>query len=207
MADSRKQPRAKWAFAGDKVPKAPTSDQPPRIKGRRPKTTEQMREVRALHAAFFEPIIRELQLEETGQPVYPTRQEGHDRGFESRCPPLCFNLGFWGRKPGDRDRAQVYLWICEDDPRAAQIFDELLKYQEAMNDELRQIDPSFELNWWSRSTGSSKRPTYRAIGMQIDGTIDDPQERLDEIRDWMLAFYPALKKVMGPRLADICRRL
>ena len=206
MADSRKQPRAKWAFAGDKVPKAPTSG-PPRIKGRRPKTREQMKEVRALHAAFFEPIIRELWLEETRQPINATQQEGNDRGFKSRFPPLCFNLGFWGRKPGDRDRAQVYLWIREEDPRAAQIFDELLKHQEAMNDELRQIDPSFELNWWSRFTGSSKRPSYRAIGMQIDGMIDDPQERLDEIRDWMLAFYPALKKVMEPRLADICRRL
>lgn len=194
---------SRWEFSDGTPPETFAPKPPPRIKGRRPKTAEQMKEVRALHAAFFEPIIRELQRAETGSPVNATQQEGNDRGFESRFPPLCFNFGFWGRQPEERDRAQVYLWICEDNPRATQIFDELLMHQEAMNDELRQIDPSFELNWWSTFTGSSRRPTYRAVGMQIDGTIDDPQERLDEIRDWILAFYPALKSVMEPRLESI----
>ena len=71
-----------------------------------------------------------------------------------------------------------------------------------MSDQLRQIDPAFELNWWGTGMGWPESPYGQGIGVQIAGTIDDPPQELERIRDWMLAFYPALKQVAEPRLEE-----
>ena len=40
-----------------------------------------------------------------------------------------------------------------------------------------------------------------------DGAIDDPQERLDETRAWMLQALLRFKEVVDPRVQDILRGL
>ena len=164
-------------------------------------------ELRKRYKDFFDPIIRSLKAAGEGPRTLNVIPEGNDRGFESqKFAPLCFNFGFWGPNNGDRHRPYVYLWIRESDGRRSrQIFEQLRADQKAMEEELRRVDPRFKLNRWSDTTGSSnpKAKHYRSVGMMIDGTINDPQQRLDEIRDWMLAFYPVLKDVMERRLEKI----
>ena len=179
--------------------------------GRKPDTQDELKVARSQYKAFFAPIIRELRAGgESGERVNVMPEEDNDRGFESRFPPLCFNLGFWGPNNGERHRPYVYLYIRESDGRRSrQIFDRLRNRHEAIERELRQINPSFELNQWSPTTGSPnpRAANYRSVGMMIHGTINDPPEKLNEISNWMLAFYPALKTTMDPHLEEILRDL
>ena len=73
---------------------------------------------------------------------------------------------------------------------------------------LRQIELTFDLNQWSEHTAlPNPKADYCTVGMQSDGAIHDPLARRDEIRDWMLAFYPALKDAMDPHLEEIVHKL
>lgn len=172
-----------------------------RTPDRGPNAHERTHELRALYAAFFDPIIGELKA--SGEEGHPARsEEGNDRCFYWRFPLLGFRLGFWGGAPGKRERAQVYLSILVQYPLGMRIYDALVPHQSFLNDQLRQIDPAFQLNWWGTLMGSSRIPYDQGIGAQIAGTIDDPPHELERIRDWMLAFYPALKQVMEPRLEE-----
>ncbi len=45
------------------------------------------------------------------------------------------------------------------------------------------------------------------MGLAVDGTMDDPPERLDEIRAWMLETLPKFRDVFNPRLEKILAEL
>lgn len=183
-----------------------------------------MRDARALYATFFDPILREIRGsdregtlvnmmpedpimreisgsdEESALTDMP-RNEGNDRGVRWRDPLIEFHFGFWGGAFGERDRAQVYLSISASYPLGRQLYAALIPHRLFMSDQLSQIDPAFELNWWGTLAGFP-RPVVQGIGAQIPGTIDDPPQELERIRAWMLALYPALKQVMEPRLEE-----
>ena len=201
MSDKpRRQPRAQFAFAGDKPP--------PRHLTSKEAAEERRKKLCAKYEAFFAPIVDALrQSGETGKLLKLMQSaDCNDRGFEwQKFEPLCLNFGFWGPNNGDRHRPYVYLYIHEPDrQRAEQIFEQLRLREDQLNSALREVNPAFELTQWSLHTGSpNPQADYCSVGMMINGTIDDPQEKLDEIRDWMLAFYPALKSVLEPHLEEI----
>lgn len=173
---------------------------------------DDLRAVRAQYKEFFDPIIRELKAAGEGPRTLNVMPEGNDRGFESqKFAPLCFNFGFWSANTRDRHRPFVYLWIRIPDPIGSKrVFDHLKRREAAINRDLALRDPSFEVNQWNPTTRSPHPQArhYRFIGMLLEhGTIHDPRERLDEIRDWMLAFYPALKGAMEPHLEEIVHEL
>ena len=204
MTKSPKQPRQQRAFARDKPP--------PRHLSPKEAAKERRKELCAKHEAFFAPIVEQLRAGgESGKLLNVMRRaDCNDRGFKSRFPSLCFNFGFWGPNRGDRNSAYVYLYIQETDGwRSQQIYEQLFHRRESIERDLRQANPSFELNRWSETTGSSNPATehYRSVGMMIRGTIDDPPEKLREISEWMLAFYPALKDAMEPHLEEIVHDL
>lgn len=166
-------------------------------------TTGQTQEVRALYAAFFDPITREIWSSgEEYRLTYGMLEEENDRGFTWRLPLIGFHLGFWGGVPGERDRAQVYLSMRTHYPLGLRIYEALVPHRSFMSDQLRQIDPAFDLNWWGTPMDWPQSPPVHGIGAQIAGTIYDPPQELERIRDWMLAFYYALKQVMEPRLEE-----
>lgn len=203
MTESRKQPRAKFAFAGEKPP--------PRHLSPKEAAKERRKKLCAKYEAFFAPIVEQLRTGGESGRLLKVMQgaDCNDRGFESRFPPLCFNFGFWGPNGGDRHRPYVYLYIREPDrARAVQILELLQLRKDQLTATLRQIDPTFDLNQWSERTASpNSKANYCTVGMQIDGTINDPPERLDKISQWMLAFYPALKDAMEPHLEEIVHEL
>ena len=61
---------------------------------------------------------------------------------------------------------------------------------------------SSELIWYE---GDSENGSN--IWLSIEGSIDDPPKRLDEIRAWMLETLPKFRDVFNPRLERILAEL
>ena len=141
---------------------------------------------------FFRPLIRELRSE-----VFSERAVlyfGHTgRQFRSgRHAGIAYAVSFF------RNKAWVSVNIrLEDNHRTKQVFDKL----EANRD---RIEKSFgavpDSNWtWKRHDNFS----FSSINVGRDGSIDDPPEKLEETRAWMLEHLPKLKKVFDPYLNKV----
>jgi hypothetical protein len=48
--------------------------------------------------------------------------------------------------------------------------------------------------------------SFFTVSVRKDGSIDDPPEKLEETRAWMLNLLPKLKEVFDPRLDEILKR-
>ena len=101
-----------------------------------------------------------------------------------------------------KNDAWVTLHIRPDDKEITKalvkwIFDELQKDQ-------KQIEECLEGEWcWLRHDGIS----FSSINLRRDGSIDDPPEKLEETRKWMLEYLPKLKEVFDPRLQRVLAEL
>lgn len=96
--------------------------------------------------------------------------------------------------------ADIYL-RTNDKELTKRIFDELEKDRVEIES---SIDAGPNPEWrWAREN----RWTYSWIGLRRDGRIDDPPEKLDEIRSWMLDLLPQFKNVFEPRLERILSEL
>ena len=100
-----------------------------------------------------------------------------------------------------RNSAWVSLHIdAGDKDLNKRIFDEL---HEDMDDIEASIDASSEQEWhWLRHDSDY----FSSINIRMDGSIDDPPEKLEEIRAWMLDLLPKFKEVFDPRVSDILSR-
>ena len=144
---------------------------------------------------FFQPLITELRGEDfADKAVYQFDRTG--RFFPSR---LKSEIGYAVSLEKKND-AWVTLHIrTEDMERTNQIFDALQEQQE-------QIEGCFEAEteWhWNRHD----REMFSSVNIRRDGSIDDPPEKLEEIRTWMLKQLPKLKKVLDPHLERVLREL
>ena len=94
-----------------------------------------------------------------------------------------------------QNAAWVVLHIeTEDKELTKRIFDELQTDREAIES---SIDPGPGAQWeWLRFNGAA----FSQIGVSRPGSIDDPQDKLEETRAWMLDLLPKLKEVFEPRL-------
>ena len=79
------------------------------------------------------------------------------------------------------------------------IFDELQTDREAIES---SIDPDPHSRWeWLRFNGAA----FSQIGFSRPGSIDDPPDKLEETRAWMLDLLPKLKEVFEPRLKKLLK--
>ena len=84
-----------------------------------------------------------------------------------------------------------------DNELTKRIFDELQAEREDIE---CRIDAGPQPDWhWHRYD----RYTFSSIDIRRDGAIDDPPEKLEELRSWMLDLLPKFKEVFDPRVADI----
>ena len=96
--------------------------------------------------------------------------------------------------------ADIFLRTSDKD-LTKRIFDELEKGRAEIE---ASIDAGPSPEWyWARED----RWTYSWIGLRRDGRIDDPPEKLAEIRAWMLNLLPQFKVVFEPRLERILGEL
>ena len=147
--------------------------------------------------AFFQPLISKLH--GVGFANQPIQMFGNnDRAF-----PSSLNPGIWYvvSLEGNND-AWVTLHIrAEDKEQTKRIFDELNESKDEVESSIAaDIDPEWR---WNRHTASS----FSSVNIGRDGSIDDPPEKLDETRTWMLDMLPKLKGIFEPRVEKILRDL
>ena len=93
------------------------------------------------------------------------------------------------------------VWITlhvrtEDDELTKHLFDELKFDQEQIE---RGVDAGPHPEWqWLRHD----RYAFSTINIRIDGSIDDPPEKLEKTKAWMLDLLPKFKEAFDPRLAQ-----
>ena len=89
----------------------------------------------------------------------------------------------------------VHTWDSIE--RNNRIFDTLKKAQTG-------IEEGIDAEWkWHKS----ERSYFFTVGIRRDGTIDDPPEKLEETRAWMLDHLPKLKEIFDPRLEKILEKM
>ena len=143
------------------------------------------------HHEFFQPLVTKL----LGEGFADKAVQYFDhtgRIFPSRLnPAIGYSVSFY------RDSAWVSLHLqTEDKEINKQLFEELKVDQKQIE---RRVDagPDPDWQWLSRD-----RDSFSTINIRRDGSIDDPPEKLEENRAWMLDLLPKLKEAFDPRLAE-----
>lgn len=138
---------------------------------------------------LFQPIVTELlEKDFADKAVYHFGPSG--RRFPSRLDPAVrYAVSLQGRND-----AWVTLNIrTQDIERTNEIFGKLQDHRE-------QIEKCLAAEWhWRRF----EKHKFSSISIRRDGSIDDPPERLQETRDWMLVHLPKLKEIFDPLLKKI----
>ena len=136
--------------------------------------------------AFYQPLIAEL----CGAGFADKAINHHNdtgRRFPSRRNP-----GIWYAASLESDNdAWVTLHIeTKDKALTKRIFDELVRDKEAIE---ASIGADQEWHWFRHDSFF-----FSSINVRWDGTIDDPHEKLDETRVWMLDLLPRFKGFFDP---------
>ena len=142
---------------------------------------------------FYRPLESELLRTRFANKIDKLYGDGQ-RYFRSiSIPGLWYELSLSGKSDAWAD---VYL-RANDKELTKRIFDELEKDRTAIESAIN-TGPNPEW-YWKRENSY----TYSYIGLRRDGKIDDPPERVAEIRDWMLNLLPQFKNIFEPRLERI----
>ena len=147
-----------------------------------------------MYQKFFEPLIDAVASAGNFQPR-PIQRFGHGgRHFRSlHIEGISYAVSF---------NAPNNAWVTPfieagDKERTKHIFDSL----HARRSELQaaiSIDPVPEWHWYRYD-----RWNFSSINIRKDGSINDPPEKRDETRRWMLDLLPKLKDAFEPRVEEI----
>ena len=145
------------------------------------------------HQAFFKPIVAELEQEDFTLEEEEQRKGGYcwywfDHGHER----LWYTLGL------DDEGAWVCLWTKGVDSFSNRVYESLWEHEAEIAEEIGS-----KLDWYDPDSSDWPGVTL-AKG---NGSIDDPPERLDETRTWMLETLPKFREVFNPRLERILAEL
>ena len=110
-----------------------------------------------------------------------------------------FSSGFSGITYGSSfaqgGQARVNLYIDHEKEWNKNLFDELQHRKESLEPELQE-----SLEWERLDNARASR-----IAVYRDGSIDDPIDSLEEIKDWSIDRLLSFKRVFGPMLADLAK--
>ena len=146
---------------------------------------------------FFQPLITKLRGEGFADQAF--NYFGHTgRLFPSQFDQETgYAVSFWGN----------YAWVSlhvrtwDSVELNNRIFDKLAAEREDVES---SIDVGADSEWhWDRHDTL----TFSTINITRDGSIDDPPEKLEEIRAWMLDLLPKLKEAFDPRLERVLKDL
>ncbi len=151
----------------------------------------EMPQTQRQHYEFFQPLVSKLlgggfadkavnYFDHTGR-LFPSSFD-EETGYA---------VSFW------KNSAWVSLHVRTWDSieRNNRIFDELAAERDDVES---SIDASADSKWqWDRHDTL----TFSTVNIRREGSIDDPLEKLEETRAWMLDLLPKLKEVFDPRLA------
>ena len=157
-------------------------------------------------------VLKEGVLSETNQRYYDFFQEllgdlrgagftdtayvriGNDQSFPSGHSSIDYHVGFWG---GSNSVLSIYLYVATFDP------DDNKRIANAMYQHRQEIEEALPEVWWGRGNGQNEAE----VGISIPGSIEDSDERLDEIRAWASENVPKFKAVIQPCLEQVISEL
>ncbi len=151
-------------------------------------TPEEQANLPQKRQAFFQRLLRDLRNKGFTDRMAPLA--GRSQSFPSGFPGVAYNAGFEWSRPF------VFLSISVGSrAESGRIFDALSEYRLELERELPdlQFDVIGQHGGWRRSS----------VGMTRDGYLGDPDQSLDEIRDWMCNNIVELKNIMQPRLEKV----
>lgn len=139
---------------------------------------------------FFQPLLEKLwHVGFTNRTTARTAASGNEN-FASGFAGISYNAGFnW-------DQATVYLWIYTGNAdKDKLIYEGLLRDAELMKDEMLdlELDLIGRLGGWRRLS----------VGIATTGALDQADNALSSIREWMFDNLLRLKEVCEPRLSAI----
>ena len=144
---------------------------------------------------FFRPLIVDLQ--RTG--FAEKANQYYD--YKGRYVPSDIDKDVWYAVSFSENSAWISLHIRTDDKQDTRIFDRL----KADKDDIKaSIYVGLNTKWeWRRHAPYA----FCTVNLRRDASIDDPPDKLEETRAWMLDLLPKLKQVFDPRLAEILKEL
>lgn len=143
---------------------------------------------------FFEPLI--IELFKNG---FAGRTPRKMFGNSGRYFPSVVNDGIWYAVSLEgKNEAWVTVHISTDDNELTKyLFDKL----EADKNQIEsKVLAHLEPKWHWRRHDSHQ---FSSINIRKDGNIDDPADKLEITRAWMLGLLPKLKEVFDPRIAEL----
>ena len=154
-------------------------------------SSREMSATKRRHHEFFQPLITKLIGEGFADKVFQHFDHA-DRIFPSSLNPgIGYEVSFY------KDWAWVTLSIrMEETELTKRIFDRLEVDREAIEQNVGAgPDPDWQ---WLRHGYYM----FSSISVRREGSIDDPPEKLEETRAWMLDLLPKLKEAFDPRLEE-----
>ena len=158
------------------------------------------------YAAFFQPMmddLRELgftsQFESDAERWVELDSGVEIEGYEDYTYyGVCLDYWYGVASNEAHGKAWVYLWV-----RGGRVF--VNRMYEVLKGDRGEIDAEFgaELDWWR----IDRRWNIAAVRLGMDASIDDPPQKQDEIRAWMLETLPKFRDVFNPRLEKILAEL
>ena len=141
------------------------------------------------HRIFFQPLVDDLRRRGfTDQ----TRAHGTNyQRFGSRFAGIHYAASF------DTEGAWAYVSIVTGNKE----FNERVFH--ALQEDSAEFEANIDAEWgWRR-----KSDNIYNVGLRRDGSIDDPPEQLEEIRNWMLHRLFRLREVLDPRLERVLKSI
>ena len=158
------------------------------------------------YATFFQPMMDDLRELQFTQKIEADAERYLEllsglavQGYEEWVYyGVCLD-DWYGVPSGDAfGKTWTYLWF-----RGSRDF--VNKTFEVLKEVRTEIDAEFgaELDWWR----IDRRWNIAAVRIGMDCSIDEPPQRLDEVRAWMLETLPKFRDVFNPRLEKILAEL
>ena len=144
------------------------------------------------YARFYRPLTARLR----GAGVFPVGRGGWRGSYRS------FRTGYENRviyalQIGDHEgRCWAGLYISGSNHQ--EIYDALLEHEAGVGGSMGD----FDLHWESNETDA-----YCAVWISTEGTINEPEERLESIREWMFEGLTGLCNAMQPTLESVMAQL
>ena len=145
------------------------------------------------HHDFYRPLVAGLIRSDFADKAVQ-RFSHTDRSFPSRIDPRVRYIVSLG---GHNDAwVTFHIWMASKE-EANRIFNKLHADHKAIES---SINAGACLDWrWYRHDSQA----FSSISVRRDGSIDDPPEKLEETRAWMLDLLPRFKEVFDPRVEKI----
>ena len=135
---------------------------------------------------FFQPVVEKLHRQNFTYKA--SASKGGVQRFTDNCVKKTYYcVWFW------RNFAVVSITLWDKS-----LYESLTERSEEINKAIADAGLLGDLKWYNpRTLGFSE------IKLQRRGTIGDPQEKLDEIRRWMVESLPQFKKIVDPHIREI----